>query len=37
MKRLLRCRPFTQGGYDPVPDIAEIEFHAPLDGGEPTQ
>src|SRR5215469_12798322 len=20
-KRLLRCRPFTKGGYDPVPDL----------------
>jgi len=23
MKRLGRCRPFTQGGFDPVPDVAE--------------
>jgi uncharacterized protein len=22
MKRLLRCRPFTKGGFDPVPDSA---------------
>jgi uncharacterized protein len=21
LKRLARCRPFTQGGFDPVPDI----------------
>jgi uncharacterized protein len=21
MKRLLRCHPFTQGGFDPVPDV----------------
>ncbi len=21
--RLLRCRPFTRGGHDPVPDIAD--------------
>ena len=21
MKRLLRCRPFTKGGFDPVPDV----------------
>jgi uncharacterized protein len=21
--RLWRCRPFTQGGYDPVPDVDE--------------
>ena len=26
MKRLLRCRPFTKGGFDPVPDeIAEAK------------
>ncbi len=23
LKRLGRCRPFTQGGFDPVPDIEE--------------
>ena len=23
--RLLRCRPFTQGGHDPVPDVLEDE------------
>jgi putative membrane protein insertion efficiency factor len=23
MKRLLRCRPFTKGGFDPVPDVDE--------------
>src|ERR1700733_10813253 len=27
MKRLLRCRPFTKGGFDPVPDAAEFDFH----------
>jgi putative membrane protein insertion efficiency factor len=21
LKRLLRCRPFTKGGFDPVPDV----------------
>jgi uncharacterized protein len=25
MKRLGRCRPFTQGGFDPVPDRDEID------------
>jgi len=24
-KRLLRCRPFTKGGHDPVPDPQEFE------------
>jgi putative membrane protein insertion efficiency factor len=23
MKRLLRCRPFTKGGFDPVPEILD--------------
>jgi len=23
MKRLLRCRPFTKGGFDPVPEVTE--------------
>jgi putative membrane protein insertion efficiency factor len=25
LKRLLRCRPFTKGGFDPVPDVVEPE------------
>ena len=29
MKRLLRCRPFTKGGFDPVPDVEErVELDA---------
>src|ERR1700723_662719 len=24
VKRLLRCRPFTKGGFDPVPDVEEL-------------
>jgi hypothetical protein len=36
MKRLLRCRPFGPGGFDPVPDENEIE-ESPLNlrGQEP--
>src|ERR1700676_1875036 len=25
LKRLGRCRPFTRGGFDPVPDVSEFE------------
>ena len=37
MKRLLRCRPFTKGGYDPVPDLDEIEVRAVEGNGELAQ
>ena len=30
LKRLLRCRPFTKGGFDPIPDAGELDFHASL-------
>lgn len=26
LKRLLRCRPFTQGGFDPVPSADELNL-----------
>ena len=26
MKRLGRCRPFTKGGFDPVPDTLELDL-----------
>lgn len=29
LKRLLRCRPFTQGGYDPVPGDLQVPLAAP--------
>jgi putative membrane protein insertion efficiency factor len=29
LKRLSRCRPFTQGGYDPVPDLLEPRASRP--------
>jgi hypothetical protein len=34
LKRLGRCRPFTQGGFDPVPDAREdaAEFDASKTG-----
>ena len=27
LKRLGHCRPFTRGGFDPVPDVAEFAGH----------
>ena len=40
LKRLLRCRPFTVGGYDPVPEV-DLPAEAPLssahDRPEPVQ
>jgi hypothetical protein len=30
LKRLLRCRPFIKGGFDPVPDIDDAEFRSGL-------
>lgn len=34
MKRLLRCRPFVRGGFDPVPGRDELESGADLRGRE---
>lgn len=34
LKRLIRCRPFTHGGVDLVPDRDGFDFHAPLHGQE---
>lgn len=36
-KRLLRCRPFTKGGFDPVPDSPDFEFHPVVHGEEPSR
>ena len=35
LKRLLRCRPFTKGGFDPVPSDLQVPLAAPRAGGEP--
>jgi uncharacterized protein len=34
LQRLLRCRPFTRGGFDPFPDRDESESRAALHGQE---
>ena len=35
MKRLGRCRPFTKGGFDPVPDVEDGFTHQELQGLKP--
>jgi len=35
VKRLLRCRPFTKGGFDPVPDVVDETDERELQGLKP--
>jgi len=35
LKRLLRCRPFTKGGFDPVPDVVVEAEQRELQGLKP--
>ena len=34
MWRVLRCNPFSRGGYDPVPRTLRFPFQRPPDDGE---
>ena len=37
LKRLLRCRPFIKGGFDPVPEVDDPEFRSGLQTKEPAR
>jgi uncharacterized protein len=37
LKRLLRCRPFTKGGFDLVPEVDDPEFRSGLQTKEPAR
>ena len=37
LRRLLRCNPFTKGGFDPVPDVVQLEGSTSFDAHRATQ